>query len=195
MIFDLPAYEERQGAGSKRITGWGDYPFLLIKRLLFSENVQNCNAIVSALLAMSAPTGSAKVTQNAWVLTPAIAGGKGFGDFNVQATVGVALPFGRFATTGAQMLTNVALQYHLLTYFWPEFEFSDTIWLSGTARGGADQLFVTPGIILGRFVIHDRVKVAIGDGYQVAPTPHARTTGEIRPTQDHNRVLSARLTF
>ena len=195
VIFNLPAYEERGGAGSKHVTGWSDYPFLLIKQRLFSENEQAGNAIVTAFLSVSAPTGSATFTQDAWVLTPTLAGGKGFGNFDVQGTTGVAMPFSRFGSTGVQLLTNVALQYHLLTYFWPEFEFNDTIWLTGTARGGKDQLFVTPGIMLGRFVISGRVRFSIGGGYQVALTPDTRTTGEILPTYNHNWILSTRLTF
>lgn len=80
----------------------------------------------------------------------------------------------------------MALQHRLLRCFRPEFD--DTIRLTGIALGSKDPLFVTPGIILGRFVIHDRVKGAIGGGYQVTLTPHTRTTGQILPTYDHNWV-------
>ena len=194
VILAPPAYQERQVKG-KRTTGWADDAFVLVKQRLFSENEQNGNAIVTAFLQLTAPTGSAAFTNDAWVVTPTIAGGKGWGDFDIQATSGVVMPVGHFSTTGAQLATNVALQYHLWHYFWPEFEFNDTIWLTGRQRGGKDQLFLTPGLILGRFVIDGRVRASIGAGYQFAVSPDTRTVGELDPIYNHNWLLSARLSF
>ncbi len=194
IILGLPAYEERKLGHARAVTGWADES-VLIKQRLFSENAQSGDAVITAFLQASAPTGSSAYTGHVWVITPTLAGGKGWGNFDVQATIGGALPIDHFHNTGAQLLTNVALQYHLLKYFWPEFEFNDTDWLTGTQRGGKNQLFLTPGLMVGRFVIYHRVGAAIGFGYQFAVSPTERTTGEILPVYDHNWILSARLTF
>jgi hypothetical protein len=44
-------------------------------------------------------------------------------------------------------------QYHFLEYFWPELEFNDTYWFDGTQRAHRNQLFLTPGIVFGRFAL------------------------------------------
>ncbi len=195
VIFTLPAYEEQQLGSNRPVTGWSDYPIFLIKQRLLSENEQHGNYILTAFLQLTAPTGSVHFTDNAWVVTPTIAGGKGWGNFDIQATSGVSIPVNYLNTNGAELLTNVTFQYHAFRYFWPEFELNDTIWLSGSARGGKDQLFFTPGLILGRFVLGGRVRASIGAGYQVALSPNERLVGPLLPTYDHNWLLSARLTF
>ena len=194
VILGLPAYEDRR-VGKTRTTGWADDAFLLVKQRLFSENEQHGNAIVTAFLQLTAPTGGENFTGHAWVVTPTIAGGKGWGDFDIQATSGVVMPVDYFSTTGASLVTNVALQYHFAKYFWPEFEVNDTIWLSGRTRAGKDQVFLTPGIILGRFVIAGRVKAIVGGGYQFAVSPDATVRPVLNPTYNHNWVLTARLAF
>ena len=195
VILGVPPYEERQLGHARAVTGWGDYPIFLIKQRLFSENEQSGDAIVTAFLQVTARTGSKAFTGNSTIVTPTIAGGKGWGDFDIQATMGVAIPVTKLDTTGSQLLTNVTFQYHLLKYFWPEFELNDTIWLSGDQRGGKDQLFLTPGLVLGRFAIAGRVRAIVGAGYQFAVSPDERVTGEVDPVYAHNWVLSARLSF
>jgi hypothetical protein len=54
---------------------------------------------------------------------------------------------------------------------------------------------LTPGIIFGRFVIHERIKAIIGVGYQVAVSPKYTVTSEQTPTYNHAWLLTARLTF
>ncbi len=195
VILGVPAYQERQVGRGRLVTGYGDYPAVLVKQRLFSENEQQGNAIVTAFLQVVAPTGATPYTGNAWIIAPTIAGGKGWGDFDIQATLGFNLPIGHFNDTGAQMLTNVTFQYELWKYFWPEFELNDTIWLGGSQRGGKDQLFLTPGIILGRFEIAGRVRTNFGVGYQFAVSPNVRTVGPLDPVYAHNWILSARVTF
>lgn len=195
IILGVPAYQERQLGRGRRVTGWGDWPIFLIKQRLLSENEQSGNAIISAFLQVTARTGSRNYTGNSTIVTPTIAGGKGWGDFDIQATMGVAIPATKLDTIGSQLLTNVTFQYHLLKYFWPEFELNDTIWLSGSQRGGKDQLFLTPGLVLGRFAIYERLHAIIGAGYQFAVSPNQRNIGTIDPAYEHNWILSARLTF
>jgi hypothetical protein len=52
---------------------------------------------------------------------------------------------------------------------------------------GKEQVFLTPGFLIGRLPISGRVGLTIGIGYQVALTHD--------PTFDHNFIVSARLPF
>jgi hypothetical protein len=54
---------------------------------------------------------------------------------------------------------------------------------------------LTPGLILGRFVIQDRVKVIVGGGYQVAVAPKYVETTEQTPAYGNSVILTGRLTF
>jgi hypothetical protein len=56
-------------------------------------------------------------------------------------------------------------------------------------------VLLTPGLILGRFVIHDRIKVIVGGGYQFAVSPKYIDTSEQTPAYNHSAILTARLTF
>ena len=170
VLINPPAYQYK-GNTATPANGWLDDQFLIVKQRLLSANEDNGNYIVSAFLGITAASGNAAFTNGTWIITPTIAAGKGWGDFDIQATTGVAFPFKDQSTFGTSIATNIAFQYHFMTYFWPEFEFNNTWWANGKERGGKDQVFLTPGIILGRFEIYKRVKVNIGGGYQVAVSP------------------------
>ncbi|HEY1941716.1 MAG TPA: hypothetical protein VGH40_06280 [Roseiarcus sp.] len=192
VIIGVPPYEDRQSA--KPASGFADWPAILIKQRLLSANESHGNYILTAFLAASAPTGVAAFTNNAWLITPTIAGGVGFGDFDVQATFGAALPTAYESTLGTAFATNVALQYHFATYFWPELEFNDTYW-DGGLRSGKNQLFITPGVVLGRFQLPGRAKLSVGVGYQVALGPVVQNTPVMTPTYNHEWLMSARVSF
>ena len=85
-------------------------------------------------------------TNDAWIVTPTLAAGKRWGDFDIQATVGVPIPLEHEDTIGVSIVTNVAFQYHIAKYFWPEFEVNYTHWTDGQ-RSGKDQVFLTPGLL------------------------------------------------
>jgi hypothetical protein len=192
VILNLPPYDER--TNKSPASGFGDWPVLLVKQRLFSANEEQGNYIVSAFLGVQAPIGAEAFTNHAWVITPTLALGKGWGDFDIQATIGAALPTAHSETIGTAVTSNVALQYHLGEYFWPEIEFNDTTW-SGGARKGLNQLFMTVGMILGRFQVSEHGKVIIGSGYQFALSPDLVTAPALTPVYDHNWVISARLAF
>ncbi len=194
VIIGVPTYIDRQ-VGSKSTNGWGDGPTILLKQRLFSENAENGDAIVTAFLAVTPSAGGAHFSQHAVVITPTLAAGKGWGMFDIQATSGFAIPTRRMADLGTQWLTNVTLQLHASRYFWPELEVNDTVWLNGEQRGGKNQVFLTPGIIFGRFDLGGRVHAAIGVGYQFAVSPKQELEPELDPVYDHNWILSARLSF
>jgi hypothetical protein len=102
-------------------------------------------------------------------ITPTSAGGKGFGNFDVQSSIGYGIPTSELNTTGHALTWNSMFQYHLLDVFWPEFEVNSTFYEHGE-NDARKQTFLTPGLISGRFKIHGRVLAAFGAGFQIAAT-------------------------
>lgn len=192
VLINLPQYEER--TVKKAASGLGDWLFLVVKQRLLTANEENGNYIVSGFLGVQAPTGSPAFTNHAWVVTPTLAAGKGWGDFDIQATVGVPIPLSQEAIIGTSIVTNVTFQYHLATYFWPEFEVNNTYWTDGE-RGGLNQTFLTPGIVFGRIPLAGRTKLIVGTSYQFAVSPTLVTKPALTPTYQHGWILTARLTF
>lgn len=193
ILLNLPAYTDRELRG-KNTHGWSDDNFLTIKQRFISANEENGNYIVSGFLGFQAPTGDASYTNNAWVITPTLAAGKGWGDFDIQATVGVPIPLSHEREIGTSVVTNVTFQYHLFKYFWPEIEFNHTHWFDG-ARGGRDQLYLTAGVILGRFEIAPKVNFIVGAGYQTSIGPKLILSPAITPVYDHAVLVTSRITF
>jgi hypothetical protein len=164
---------------------WLDETFLIKYRML-SANEEAGNYIVTAFMGFSAPTAGHGNSSGHALFTPTLAAGKGFGDFDVQSTVGITFPNGGEDRLGWPLAWNTTFQYHVFEYFWPEFETNYTWFAQGT-RTGQSQLFLTPGLLPGRFPIHDRIGVAFGGGYQAAVTRH--------PSYNNAVILSARLGF
>lgn len=194
VLINPPAYQEKLNVDHP-VAGWLDDQFLVVKQRLVSASEQNGNYIVTAFLGVTAPSGYSGFTNGTWIVTPTLAAGQGWDDFDIQATTGVAIPFRNQSTLGTSIATNVAFQYHVLEYFWPEFEVNNTYWSNGKERGGKDQVLLTPGLILGRFVIHNRIKAIIGGGFQFAVAPRYADTTEQTPAYNHSAILTARLTF
>ena len=192
ILLNPPIYDQR--TVKKPAAGWGDDPFLVIKQRLLSANEEQGNYILTTFLGVQAPTGNRTFTNDAWVVTPTLAGGKGWGDFDIQATVGVPVPLAHERVIGTAVVTNVTLQYHVATYFWPEIEMNWTNWLDGV-RGGKNQVFVTPGIVVGRFPIYGRVRLIVGGGYQLAVSPKLSREPVLTPVYDHAWIFTARVTF
>jgi hypothetical protein len=192
VIFNAPPYMQRNIV--RPVSGFGDWPFFLVKQRLLSANEESGNYIVTAFLSAQAPTGAPAFTNNAWLITPTLAGGKGWGDFDIQGTVGVAIPTSHENIIGTAIATNVTAQYHIAKYFWPEVELNDTFW-SGGARDGKNQLFITPGIVLGRFDLGWRAKMSVGLGYQIALAPQKQILEPLTPTYNHEWILSVRVAF
>jgi hypothetical protein len=100
--------------------------------------------------------------------------GKGWGNFDVQATISEQFPFGGTSVAqrnfGHPVLVNIAAQFHLWDVVWPELEANTTWWPDGSKEGKV-QIFLTPGIVFGRFTIQDRVRLIFGAGYQLTVSP------------------------
>ncbi len=191
VLINLPPYSQRTAV--KPASGWGDWPALTIKQRLISANEENGNYIVTTFLGVQAPTGQVPFTNDAWVVTPTLAAGKGWGDFDIQATVGVPIPLEHEDTIGVSIVSNVAFQYHIAKYFWPEIEVNYTHWTDGK-HGGKDQVFLTPGLILGRFELAQDTNLIVGGGYQFAVTS-VTTKPVLTPVYDNNWIATTRLTF
>jgi hypothetical protein len=189
VILGVPNWVAHDGAikhgKDAKTDGWADETFLVEYRIL-SANEENGNYILTAFMGFSAPTGDDGNSNRHGVFTPTIAGGKGFGAFDIQSTAGISLPDGGLQRLGMPLAWNTALQYRILRYFWPEFEVNYTWWPNGE-REGETQVFLTPGILVGRIPIHERVGVTVGFGYQVAVTKN--------PMYNHAAILSGRIPF
>ncbi len=184
-------YEIRSGAGA--FSGIGDWPAIRLKQLLASSPQSAANYVVSAWLQLQAPIGARPVTSHALTLLPTIGGGKGFGPFVLQATLGMVLPTARQDVLGVQYLGNAALQLHLGGLFWPQIEANAAQFAFGQ-RDGKRQVMLTPGVVIGRFSLTRRLAATIGAGYQVALAPAYRPT-PLLPAYDHAWITTARLGF
>lgn len=186
VILGVPAWIAHNGhKPHKSSDGWADETFLIKYRLL-SANEESGNYIVTAFMGFSAPTGDDGNSNHHAIFTPTIAFGKGLGNFDVQSTAGISLPNGGLERLGMPLAWNTAFQYHLLKYFWPEFEVNYTWWPNGE-REGQTQVFLTPGVVVGRIPIHGRIGITMGFGYQVAVTHH--------PAYHHSAILTGRIPF
>ena len=197
----LPPYNIRSGAPAaiangqpiEPLSGFGDWTFLRVEQRLASSPESDGDYILSAWLQMLAPTGIARLTTNTWAWSPVLAYGKGWGDFDIQGTFGTTVPAMHAGTLGHPVQNNVALQYHIRPLFWPQIEANWT-WFPDGQRGGLNQVFLTPGVVLGRIPLGGSLGLSLGVGYQVAVSPAYRAT-PLTPLYDHAWLFSSRMSF
>ncbi len=183
LLFNVPPYLQHNN--SKLHDGFGDVSFVGKVRLA-AANEEAGNYIVTVFLGGTLPTGSYSNGARGAVITPTIAAGKGWGHFDVQSTLGAGLPTSHVDIIGHAIAWNTAFQYHLWQKLWPELEINNTFWKGGT-QDGKTQTFITPGLILGRFTLHGRLKMAIGAGFQIAATHYHN--------YNHAAVITVRFPF
>ena len=183
LLFNIPPYLEHNNPNVP--DGFGDVSFVGKYRLL-AANEESGNYILTVFLAGSVPTGSHSNGTRGGVITPTIAGGKGWGKFDVQSTFSAGLPTSHTDTIGHALGLNVAFQYHAIQKLWPQLEINSTFWKGG-ALDGKKQTFLTPGLILGRFKIHGRLAMVFGGGFEIAATHYH--------LYNHAVVLTARFPF
>jgi hypothetical protein len=183
LIIDVPPYFVRDNPQSRN--GWGDESFLLKYRIA-SANEEHGNYIVTAFLGGTLKSGQYKNGAPGASVTPSISAGKGFARFDVQSTLGVQLPVDAIDEIGRPIAWNTAFQYRLDHYIWPEIELNSTFFHGGK-YDGEKQAFLTPGLVLGKLPIHNRVGFTFGIGEQIAVTRFK--------TYNHNLVFTARLPF
>lgn len=165
--------------------GIGDMTFLFKYRTA-AASPENGNYVVTAMLLATLPTGTHTNGSTDASVTPTFAFGKGWRNFDVQATAGVTVPTGDRNLLGTPVALNATAQYQFLRYFWPEVEVNSTMWGNGK-NDGKKQVFLSPGLVVGKFHLWNRVGVALGGGVQIAATQFH--------TYEHNWVTSVRFPF
>lgn len=176
--------------------GPGDWPAFLAKYRFISANEENGNYIFTGFFQMGVPSETGgKISNNVLTAQPTLAGGKGWGDFDIQMTLSEQFPVDAIgpnsSTTlhnfGDPILWNTTFQYHFMQYFWPELEVNYEFWPNGEHQG-LSQVLLTPGIIFGRFPLGPpRQNLIFGVGYQFAVTAN--------PVVQNNLVATLRITF
>ena len=185
LLFNIPPYLSREAPHTTTTKdGFGDPSFVMKYRFL-ARNEEHGNAIVTAFLSGSIPTGSYSNGSSDAIVTPTLAGGKGFGHFDVQSTAGVALPVENTKKLGRPVTWNTTLQYRVDAHTWPEVEFNSTFY-NGGPTDGKMQNFVTPGIAE-RFHLHKRIGLTMGAGMQIATSEYH--------AYNHALVFTVRMPF
>ena len=181
IIFGIPPYQVPPNGPS----GGGNIPVTL-KYRFFAGNEENGNYIVTAFLAGSIAAGRFATRYGS--ITPTIAFGKGYRNFDFQNTLGLTIPTGGRQKSGTPVAYNLALQYRVLGKFWPELESNVTLWPNGgTSLVGQKQVFLSPGLVAGRFHLWKRVGLSVGAGEQIAVTHFHQ--------YNHAKTLSIRFPF
>ncbi|HEY5054942.1 MAG TPA: hypothetical protein VII58_02205, partial [Acidobacteriaceae bacterium] len=195
LLFNLPPFFAHRQSGVK--DGFGDVSFNS-KFRIFARNAEHGNAILTAFLAATVPTGKNGNGSCCAVVTPTLAGGKGWGKFDLESTLGGSLPVTNAKSLGHTIAWNTTAQYRMAKtgaarFFWPELEFNSSFF-SGGANDGKKMTFATPGLIIGRIPLaHNadgtpgRLGLTFGAGEQIALT-HFHT-------YNHAIVLTARIPF
>ena len=186
---DLPPYIKHN---TTAVDGWGDFSFLAKYRIA-SGNAQHGTYSITVWALTTVPTGQAKNGSTNASVQPNLGVGKGFGNVDVQSTIGATLPTGNPATnaTGRPVIWNTAAQWKLHKIFWPELESNATFYKGGT-NDGKTQEFITPGILIGKCALHpgdkqSRPGLTFGGGMQIAAS-HFHTF-------NHGVILTARWIF
>lgn len=148
--------------------GFGDMSFLFKYRLAAGTEEQG-NYVVTAFLSATVPTGSYSNGSTHATFAPTFAFGKGWGAFDIQSTASVTLPTGGVDILGTPVGLNGTFQYRLLKKLWPEVEVNSTFWANG-GNAGKKQVFLSPGLVVGRLHLWRRVGFAVGAGVQIAAT-------------------------
>lgn len=166
-------------------SGGSNIPLLLKYRLL-TGNEEAGNYIVTAFLGGSIPAGRFATAYGS--ITPTIAFGKGFHNFDFQSTLGWMIPTGGRQKTGTPVAYNLALQYRVLRKLWPEVEVNSTFWPNGSPTlDGKKQTFISPGLIVGRVHLWRRLGMTVGVGEQIAASHYHQS--------NHAKTLSVRFPF
>jgi hypothetical protein len=194
IIVNVPPFFNRFNGAQD---GFGDISFLA-KYRFYSRNEEHGNAIVTAFVAGSIPTGKNANGSCCAIVTPTLAVGKGFGQLALTSTAGGSLPASNAKGLGHTIAWNSTVQYRVAKmgvarFFWPEAEINSSFYKGGS-NDGKIATFATPGLIVGRIPLtHDafgkpgRLGLTVGAGQQIALT-HFHT-------YNHATVITVRMPF
>ena len=195
LLFNVPPYLAHAAPGVK--DGFGDVSFNS-KYRFFARNEEHGNAIITAFLAGTLPSGKNGNGSCCATATPTLAMGKGFGLLALTTTAGGSLPASHGKKLGHTIVWNNVVQYHLARqgaahFFWPEAEINSSFFVGGP-NDGKTMAFATPGLLIGRIPLsHDaegkpgRLGLTFGAGDQIALT-HFHT-------YNHGVIITARMPF
>jgi len=183
LLFNLPPYVRHSQAGLHN--GFGDVSMLMKYRIL-SANEQHGDYILTAFFGGTIPTGTYSNGGASATVLPTLAGGKGWGRFDVESTLGGVLPVDSAQRVGRTIVWNSVAQEHVGRYFWPELE-ANASFFKGGSNDGKHQVFLTPGLVAGRIPIHNRVGLTLGIGMQIAASQYH--------AYNHALIFSARMPF
>ena len=183
VILAIPPYIVNNPDSPK--DGFGDWQFL-VKYRIVARNEESGNYILTAFYQMSFPTGQYQEGSTNTIITPTIAYGKGYKNFDVQGTLGISLPTGNTPAIGRDLLSNNTFQYRVLKKIWPETELNITRYYQGSHAGNTS-VYLTPGVVFGRFHLWHRLAFTGGAGFEIATT-------SFHPT-NHIPILSIRFPF
>lgn len=165
--------------------GMGDLAWQ-VKYRAFSGTEGKGDYFVGFFMGGTLPTGDSPNGTGHAILSPTFAAAKGLGHWDVQSTIGASLPVSGTSTLGRTIVFNTAVNYRFGRIVWPMLEQNSMFW-SGGSLDGKKQTFITPGLILGSFPVKDRLRVAVGGGFQTAVTPYHQ--------YNHRWILSVRFPF
>ena len=195
LLFNLAPFFDHTQPGTR--DGFGDVSFNSKFRIV-AHNEESGNAIVTAFLAATIPTGKNGNGSCCAVVTPTLAMGKGYKLLALTTTFGGTLPVSNAAKLGHTMTWNNVVQYRLAhrgaaRFFWPELEFNSSFFSGGT-NDGKIMTFATPGLIIGRIPLSrttsgepGRLGLTYGAGEQIALTQFH--------TYNHSLVVTTRIPF
>jgi hypothetical protein len=165
--------------------GFGDMSFQ-VKYRVSSAPEEKGNYFVGVFFAGTLPTGTIPHGAGHAVFLPTFAVAKGIGPIDVQATLAPALPASGTERLGRTLVSNTAVDLRIKGEVWPMIEVNATHWSGGTLDG-QDEVFVTPGIVVGTFPLAKRLHIGVGAGVQIAVSHFHR--------YNHRWIASARLPF
>jgi hypothetical protein len=194
LLFNLPPYFAHEQPGVK--DGFGDVTFNS-KYRFYARNEEHGNAIITAFLAGSLPTGKHANGSCCASVTPTLAVGKGFGLWAFTSTAGGSLPASNAKKLGHTVAWNSTVQYRLAhagmaRLFWPEVEINSNFYLGGP-NDGKTMAFATPGLVIGRIPLAHAVEgqrrpgLTFGAGEQIALTQFH--------TYNHALIFTVRMPF
>ncbi|HZP02726.1 MAG TPA: hypothetical protein VFD30_20925, partial [Terriglobia bacterium] len=109
-------------------------------------------------------------------------------NFDFQGTIGWIIPTGGRQNSGTPIAYNTAFQYRVLRKLWPEVEANITAWPNGSSKVvGEKQVFLSPGMVVGRIHLWKRLGLSVGAGEQIAITRFHQ--------YNHAKTLSIRFPF
>jgi len=165
---NLPTVVEHNNPKVK--DGAGDFSFV-VKVRPFASPDKHHDYSLGGQVAVSVPTGSYKNGTLVSTVTPTVMGGKGFGPFAIQSTIGAILPKSDASAIGRTITWNTTAQVRVAKIVWPEIEVNSNYYHEGP-NNGKTQTFVSPGFMVSKINFRhtpgNRLALIFGSGFQVA---------------------------